>query len=187
MRKFLTVITITVFLSFLVCIAFLLYPYNKSHIFEIVSKTGIFAPFALVLLHSFQVIVAPIPGQVFPFLMGFLYGIYWGSFMAVVGNFFGSFTGFFLGKLGEKKFFEIEKIKKFGKYKRKIVEKSVLWLIILFVLPLPGIPKDLLCYFAGLIGVRNKDFLISFLLGRLPLEILWVLAGAGVFRFFIPD
>jgi len=187
LRKVLTAIFVFVFIGFLIYIGYLLYPYNKSHILEIVSKTGIFAPLILVLLHSFQVIAAPIPGQVFPFLMGFLYGIYWGSFMAIVGNFLGSFTGFFLGKLGEKRIFEIEKIKKFDKYREKIAEKSILWFVFLFILPLPGIPKDLLCYFAGIIGVRNRDFLISLLLGRLPLEILWVLMGAGVFRFFIPQ
>lgn len=180
-----TIVSVSILLGFLTYIAYLLYPYNKSHILEIISKTGIFAPLVLVLLHSFQVIAPPIPGQVFPFLMGFLYGIYWGSFMAIAGNFLGSFTGFLLGKLGEKRIFEIEKIKKFDKYREKIAKKSILWLVILFILPLPGIPKDLLCYFAGVIGVRNRDFLISLLLGRLPLEILWVLAGAGVSKFFI--
>lgn len=187
MKKiFIIFLGILIFIFF-IFIAIFLYPYNKSHILEVVSKTGIFAPLVLVFLHSFQVIVAPIPGQVFPFLMGFLYGVYLGSLMAIAGNFMGSFTGFFLGKFGEKKLFKIEELKKLEKYRDKIVRKSILWLSLLFILPLPGIPKDLLCYFAGLIGVKERDFLISFLLGRLPLEILWVLTGAGIFKFFIQD
>lgn len=187
LRKIFFTISGSLIIGLFVYISVILYPYNKSHILEIVSKTGIFAPIVLTLLHSFQVIVAPIPGQVFPFLMGFLYGIYWGSLMAVAGNFLGSFTGFFLGRLGERRIFEIEKIKKFEKYRERINKKSVIWLTILFILPFPGLPKDLLCYFAGLIGVRKRDFLISLFLGRLPLEILWVLTGTGVFKFFLPE
>lgn len=57
---------------------------------------------------------------------------------------------------------------------------------LLFILPFPGFPKDLLCYFAGFIGVKKKDFLLSLLLGRVPIEIIWVLAGAGIYKFFIP-
>lgn len=184
MRIFQIIVLIFVF-SFIFYILYILYPYNKEHILEIVKKTKNFAPFILVLLHSFQVIAAPIPGHVFPFLMGFLYGIYLGSLMAITGNFIGSFTGFFLGKLTKGKIIDIEKFNKIEKYRKRIVEKSILWLIILFIAPVPGIPKDLLCYFAGFLGVKNKDFLISIIFGRAPVEIFWVLVGSGIFKIFI--
>ncbi len=184
MKKF-EVIILILFFSFLLYFLYLLYPYNKEHILEIVKRTKNFAPFVLVLLHSFQVVVAPIPGHIFPFLMGFLYGIYLGSLMAITGNLIGSFTGFLLGKLTKGKIINIEKFKKIEKYRKKIVEKSILWLIILFLAPIPGIPKDLLCYFAGFIGVKNRDFLISLAFGRAPVEIFWVLVGSGIFKIFM--
>lgn len=184
MRTF-QIIILLLFLSFIFYTLYLLYPYNKEHILEIVKKTKNFAPFVLILLHSFQVIAAPIPGHIFPFLMGFLYGVYLGSLMAITGNFIGSFTGFFLGKLTKTKIIDIEKFKKIEKYRIKIAQRSIFWLIILFIAPVPGIPKDLLCYFAGFIGVKNKDFLISIIFGRAPVEIFWVLVGSGIFKIFI--
>ncbi|MEO0301290.1 MAG: VTT domain-containing protein [candidate division WOR-3 bacterium] len=186
LRKLLLIFLIFFFLLFLSYLLIILYPYSKSRILEIVKKFGFFAPFVLIFFHSFQVIVAPIPGQVFPFLMGFLYGAYLGSIMAITGNLIGSFTSFFLGKFGERKLVSTNKLKALENYRIKIVSRSILWLSLLFILPIPGLPKDLLCYFAGFIGVKEKDFLLSLLFGRIPVEILWVLAGSGIYKFFIP-
>ncbi len=186
LRKLFLIFLIFFFLLFLFFILITLYPYSKSRILEIVNKLGIFGPFVLIFFHSFQVIVAPIPGQVFPFLMGFLYGAYWGSFFVLIGNITGSFTAFFLGRLGEKRLISINKLEVLKRYRKKIVSNSILWLSLLFILPIPGFPKDLLCYFAGFIGVKERDFLLSLFLGRVPVEILWVLAGAGIYKFFIP-
>jgi len=118
--------------------------------------------------------------------MGFLYGVFPGIVMAILGNLIGSFMGYYLGRMGEEHLFHIKELEKFEKYRERLVSKSVIWLVILFILPIPGLPKDLLCYFAGLIGVKSRDFIISVLLGRAPVEILWVLAGAGVYKYFIP-
>ncbi|MEN3043823.1 MAG: VTT domain-containing protein [Candidatus Hydrothermales bacterium] len=143
-------------------------------------------PVLLIFFHSFQVIVAPLPGQIFPFLIGFFYGFIPGIFLALLGNFLGSLLGFFLGRVGEKKFLKLKKFERLEKYREKIKSKSFLWLSILFLLPLPGLPKDLLCYFAGFIGVNLRDFIFALLLGRVPAEILWVLTGAGIYTFLTP-
>ncbi len=153
---------------------------------EIISRFGIFGPLVLVFFHSFQILMAPIPGHIFPLLMGFLYGAFFGSIMAIIGNFLGSFTGYRIGKIGERKIFDIEKLKKLEKYKEKLKQKSIIWLTLLFIMPIPGLPKDLLCYFAGLIGIKKKDFIFSILLGRVPTDLLLVLAGAGIYKFFLP-
>jgi len=184
-KKF-EIVLIFLFLLLLIYLLYLLYPYNKEHVLEIVKKTKSFAPIVLVLLHSFQVIVAPVPGHFFPFLMGFLYGVYIGSIMAITGNFIGSLTGFFIGKFFSKKI-NVKKFEKIEKYKEKILNKSTLWLIILFIAPIPGIPKDLLCFFAGFLKVKNRDFFISLIFGRAPIEILWVLVGSGIFKYFLPQ
>jgi uncharacterized membrane protein YdjX (TVP38/TMEM64 family) len=182
MRKSILIISILLLILFISYLIKVLYPFNPKHIKEIVEKTGTFMPIVLIFFHTFQVIIAPVPGQIFPFLMGFFYGVYWGILMAVTGNLLGSFIGFALGKLGKKELFDIEKIKKFEKYRDKIIKNSTIWLIILFILPLPGLPKDLLCYFAGFIGVKLKDFIISVLIGRTITESIWVLAGAGILK-----
>jgi uncharacterized membrane protein YdjX (TVP38/TMEM64 family) len=185
MKKF-EMLLIFLFFLLLIYLLFILYPYNKEHVLEIVKKTKGFAPIVLVLLHSFQVIVAPVPGHFFPFLMGFLYGAYAGSIMAIIGNFTGSLIGFFIGKFFGNKL-GIKRFEKFEKYRERILNKSVLWLIILFIAPIPGIPKDLLCFFAGFLKVKTKDFFLSLIFGRAPIEILWVLAGSGIFKYFLPQ
>ncbi|MEN3046749.1 MAG: VTT domain-containing protein [Candidatus Hydrothermales bacterium] len=186
LKKIFTFFIVILFIIFVVSLLILLYPYNKARVIEIVNRVGVWGPLLLVFFHSFQVIVAPLPGHVFPFLIGFFYGFIPGIFLAILGNFLGSSLGFLLGRMGGKKFLKLKKFEKLEKYKEKIKSKSFLWLSILFLLPLPGIPKDLLCYFAGFIGVRIKDFILALLLGRLPAEIFWVLTGAGVYSFLTP-
>src|SRR5690554_3873866 len=116
----------------------------------------------------FQVVVAAVPGEFVQIAGGYIYGVFWGSLYLIIGVTIGSALNFFLARwLG----YEI--VKKIVPKKRlaqlhKLVggprSEAVMFLLFL----LPGLPKDVLAYAAGLTPVPAGRFLLLSVAGRLP-------------------
>gem|GEM_PF-6283153 len=52
-KKYFATALFIFFIIFIIYFSILLYPFNKTHIIEILSRTGILAPFLLIFFHSF--------------------------------------------------------------------------------------------------------------------------------------
>ena len=115
-----------------------------------------------------QVLVAIIPGEPLEIAGGYAFGAVWGTVLCLLGAFLGSVAVFaVVRKWGVplvEVFFPREKLEKLSFLKTSPKRTALLWL----VFTVPGTPKDLLCYFAGLMELKWPSWLLIASLGRLP-------------------
>ena len=140
---------------------------------------GPWMPAIFILVHAFQVVAAPIPGEVTGFLAGLLFGVYPGFVYSMAGLIFGSSLDFYLGRWLEKhllqKIIPQEILENFG-FLLKKEGKLIAFLLFL----LPGFPKDFLSYFLGMTPMTFGAFLVLMTAGRAPATWMLALQGAQV-------
>lgn len=115
-----------------------------------------------------QIIICIIPGQALQFASGYLFGFVPSMLLSIVGAAIGSVIVYYMARLLGKDAVHML----FGE--KKVTEmidnmNSPKGLIITFVIFLiPGVPKDLCSYAAGLSDLKLKPYLIVSLIGRIP-------------------
>ena len=131
---------------------------NKNHLSIIISY---------VLLSLLQIIIPIIPGEPVELLAGYLFGKINGTIICFMCQTIASIIVVFISrKYGTRLveyLFEDKKIKTIQKLKSK---KAFGLFTLLFIMP--GTPKDLLCYFAGLSDYDLVPLLIVVTIGRIP-------------------
>ena len=124
-----------------------------------------------------QVLVAIIPGEPLEIAGGYAFGAVWGTVLCLLGAFLGSAAVFaVVRKWGVplvEVFFPQDKLDKLTFLKTSPKRAALLWL----VFTVPGTPKDLLCYFAGLTDLRWTTWLLIASVGRLPSIITSTVGG----------
>lgn len=145
------------------------------------DNSGIQGMFMLLGLQLLQILVPVLPGEPIEFLSGMCYGAFGGMLLIFVGAFMSSFIIFFcvrkFGKdfintfFGENNIQKIENSKWFSDTK-----KIELFMFIAFLIP--GTPKDLLVYIAGLLPIRPFKFFMISTFCRFPSVISSTLAGS---------
>ncbi len=124
-----------------------------------------------------QVLVAIIPGEPLEIAGGYAFGAVWGTVLCLLGAFLGSAAVFaVVRKWGVplvEVFFPQDKLDKLAFLKTSPKRTALLWL----VFTVPGTPKDLLCYFAGLTDLRWSSWLLIASVGRLPSIITSTVGG----------
>lgn len=125
----------------------------------------------------FQIIIAIIPGEPFEIAAGYAFGWLEGTVLCIVSAAIGSIITFGLvRKFGMKLvriFFSEEQINSV-KFLKTNEKRDFLFLIIYM---LPGTPKDLLGYFAGLTDLPFPVFCLICSLGRIPSVITSTIGG----------
>lgn len=133
-----------------------------------VDRWGAAAPLAFIGLQFVQVAVFVIPGEIPQIAGGYLFGLLWGSLYSLIGICAGSAFNFYLARLlgvpFVKRLFKEDQIKKFDGITHS--PRAQIGFFLLFLIP--GIPKDILCYIAGLSPLRFGAFLLISMIGRLP-------------------
>lgn len=124
-----------------------------------------------------QVLVAVIPGEPLEIAGGYAFGALEGTLLCTVGAGLGSVAVFALvrrfGIRMVNVFFTNESTHVLRFLKNS--PKRRLLLMILFVVP--GTPKDLLCYYAGLTDIPWKQWLLLCSVGRLPSIVTSTMGG----------
>lgn len=142
-----------------------------------VENHGILGRAIYVLIVLLQVVIAIVPGEPLEIAAGYAFGVLEGSLLYMIGAMIGSILVFYLVRHYGIRFLEIffssDKLQslQFLKNNRK---RSVLLFIIFLI---PGTPKDLLCYYAGLTDMKLSTFLIINAVGRLPALLTSVVGG----------
>lgn len=125
----------------------------------------------------FQVIIAIIPGEPFEIAAGYAIGAVEGTILAIAGAAIGSIITFWLVRLWGMKlirvFFSDEQINSV-RFLKTSERRDFLFLIIYMI---PGTPKDLLGYFAGVTDIRFPVFFLMCTLGRIPSVITSTVGG----------
>ena len=124
-----------------------------------------------------QVLVAVIPGEPLEIAGGYAFGALEGTILCLAGAALGSILVFTLVRRFGTRMVEIF----FSKESTRLLKflknspRRRLLLIILFIVP--GTPKDLLCYYAGLTDIGWRTWLVLCSLGRLPSIVTSTIGG----------
>jgi uncharacterized membrane protein YdjX (TVP38/TMEM64 family) len=143
--------------------------FTSPHKLEVwVTASGPVAPLVFIAIQVVHVIVFVIPGEVVQVAGGFLFGTWQGTLYSVAGILIGSPIDFYLARLLGVPFvnavFPPRHVEKAMSLLGSRGTKTVFFLLFL----IPGIPKDLLCYVAGLTPMRFGFFIALSTAGRLP-------------------
>lgn len=115
-----------------------------------------------------QIVIAAIPGQAVQLAAGYLYGVPLGFLVTLIGVTLGSIITFYLARLmGKEALFVLfgkDKLQKFIDY----LNSKHAFILVFIIYLIPGIPKDLFNYAAGVSDMSLKAFLIISLAGRTP-------------------
>ncbi len=142
-----------------------------------VENHGLLGELVYVSCVILQIIVALIPGEPLELAAGYAFGAVRGTLLCLAASTIGSVLVFWLvrryGMRLVEIFYPAEKLKDI-RFLKSSPQRTLLYTIV-FVLP--GTPKDLLCYFAGLTDMKFMHFLLICSLGRIPSVVTSTLGG----------
>lgn len=173
-RRILAIVSVTVIVLVLGGLTVLLWNYFK-HIATsqegfraYIQGFGWAAPLVFIGLHMLQVIVALLPGEVLEIGAGFAFGAVEGTILCLIASALSSALVFAAVKRWGVKlielFFDPDKINNMKFLRDETRVKRLTFILFL----IPGSPKDLLTYLAGLTRLRVMEFVIIATLARIP-------------------
>lgn len=183
----LTVIVLTIFIG----ITIYLFPVMKNlsttegqiAFKEKVESSGIWGLLSLFGLQVAQIFLIIVPGEPIEILAGMCYGGLWGTVFIMVSAFIISTAIFLLvRKFGRKfvcNFCDEKKVEKIENNKLFQNPKKI-EMIMLILFLIPGTPKDLLVYVAGLLPIKPIRFILISSFARFPSVITSTLAGENL-------
>jgi uncharacterized membrane protein YdjX (TVP38/TMEM64 family) len=147
---------------------------------EWVSSTGALAPLVFVAVQALQVVVFVIPGEVPQIAGGWLFGPVLGTLLSLCGILAGSAVAFFLARLAGMPFvralFPGDQVDRIGRLLGSRGARVAFFLLFL----IPGIPKDVLTYVAGLTPIKPLRFALLAMIARFPGILISSYIGAHV-------
>ena len=124
--------------------------------------------FVYLALQILQIIICVLPGQGLQFAAGYMYGFWMGYIWSLAGAMIGTVISYYLAKiLGHDAMHMIFGEERIQELLVTFNSKKAMILVFLFYL-IPGLPKDICSYVAGLSEMKLKPFLIISLIGRSP-------------------
>ncbi len=145
-----------------------------------IDSFGILGRLVFIGIIVLQVIIALIPGEPFEIAAGYAFGSVEGTLLCLAGIVLGSVIIFLLvRKFGVKLvelFFPMEKINSL----KFLQNKQRLNTVYFVVMCLPGTPKDLLSYFAGLTDMKITTWLLIVTIARIPSVITSTIGGSAL-------
>ena len=131
-----------------------------------------------VALQVLQVVVPFLPGQATGIAGGYLFGVGLGLMYTMVGSVIGSLVAYWLAnRWGRDVLRYVVAEPALEQWDRRVDEYGVP--VFFGMLLLPGFPDDVLCFAAGMADMRYDWYVVSVVLGRLPLFALYTYAGAN--------
>ncbi len=145
-----------------------------------VDSHGIFGRLAFIGMTVFQVVIALVPGEPLEIGAGYAFGAVEGTILCLIGIGLGGMLVFYLvknfGIRFVELFFSMDKIKSL-RILQKSKKRDILMFLVFF---LPGTPKDLITYFAGLTDVKVLYFIFLTTLARIPSVVSSTVGGSAL-------
>ena len=176
-KVILSILKLTLLAAIVIAIPLYVYFFQRDFLEQFKSFDDIIAVLEMYKMQSIfiyigvqviQIVISVIPGQAFQFAAGYLYGFLPGLLYSVIGATLGTLISFYLAKLLGKDaihlFFGEEKMTYFIDRLNSKKAYTIVFLIYL----IPGLPKDIVSYAAGVSEMKCKPFLILSLIGRMP-------------------
>ena len=122
----------------------------------------------IIVIQALQVIICILPGQPIQFASSYMFGVVRGLILSLIGAVIGTAVSFFLSKLlGRDMLYILFDEEKVEDYKRKLNSGKGLLIVALIYL-IPGVPKDLVSYVAGISDMKFKSFISVSTIARTP-------------------
>ena len=142
-----------------------------------IDARGIWGKLLFIGLLILQVAVAFIPGEPFELAAGYAFGAVWGTILVWIGLALGTTVVFlFVRKVGIKAvevFFPRERINSLKYLKDEKALNAAAFVLFL----IPGTPKDLLTYAAGLTKIRLLPWVVLTSIARIPSIVTSTISG----------
>jgi uncharacterized membrane protein YdjX (TVP38/TMEM64 family) len=177
------------FITFLVIIGYLTLQYgpvitqlvSEPEAFrEVIQSHGETGVLVFIAFQVLQIVISVIPGEVVQIAGGYLYGVWLGTLYLLIGLLIGSVLVFYIARLlGYPVLRAFIPQAKFDKF-RVLLKSRKFDLIVFLLFFLPGLPKDLLTYVAGLTYVPPLKFFLLATGARLPALFGSVIIGANI-------
>ncbi len=170
---------VTVTAIIILCI--LSYPYlNPQSIHAFIKENSIAAPLLFIAICTIKSVLFFLPSMGLTIVAGVLFGVLWGTLYVVIGGAFSTLVGFYFAKwIGRDVVEQLVKrntlIKQIEERSREHGKKTVL------LMRLFNLPWDMVSYWAGLSGIRFKDFYIASLIPLVPISFLYTYFGSRIF------
>ena len=141
---------------------------SAERVVDYLKANSSIAALLIICIQIVQVVICFLPGQPVQFAASYMFGVARGFAFSITGAVIGTVISFYLAKLlgndAMNLFFGEEKVRD---YKKKLDSGRGLLLAFLIYL-IPGIPKDLVSYVAGISDMRFRPFLLVATVGRIP-------------------
>ncbi len=133
--------------------------------------------FIFIGLQIFQSVVSLLPGQALQFAGGYVFPFWLGFLYSITGVALGTVITFYLARLlGKKSLYVIFGEEKFLRFENTLNSKRS-FVVVFVIFLIPGLPKDLFCYAAGVSNIRILPFLCLSLIARTPAMLGSILMG----------
>ncbi len=157
---------------------------DRAGIEAFLHSLGPWGPIGLIAVQTLQIFLLPIPGF-FGLLGGFLYGFWAGLLYTQIGTVLGSMIAFFLARwFGRPLVARMVKPDQLARVDAMTRNRGPIFFLLYFWAPY--VPKDAMCYVAGLTPMPPFRFLLACFFGRLLGSVGATLVGAGVWQIQIP-
>lgn len=171
-RKWLAGISLAVVLALVALVTLFvcnwLTAFSRDAFRDYIRSFGALGWLVLLGLQILQVFIALIPGEIVESAAGYAFGPVMGTLICYVGIAIASMLIFSLTRRYGVRLVEVfvsrERINEL-RFLNTARKRNALLFLLYFI---PGTPKDLLTYFAGLTDIKFRDFLIISLVARIP-------------------
>lgn len=148
---------------------------NVNAFLDRYQTASIFVYFGLQVI---QIVISVLPGQALQFAAGYAYSFWLGYLYSIIGVALGTVITFYLARfLGQDAMRVILGEERLNRFVRLLNSKKA-YMVLFIIYLIPGMPKDLLVYAAGISEMKITSFLIISLVGRTPAMMGSIMMGS---------
>ncbi len=125
-----------------------------------------------------QILISILPGQVFQFAAGYLFGFIPGLIYTAIGAVIGTIVTFCLARVLGTDAVHLMLGKERTDHFIRLLNSRKAYLITFLIYLIPGVPKDTVCYIAGVSEMKMIPFVIISVVGRMPAMAASIVFGA---------
>lgn len=129
-------------------------------------------------ISAFQIIVAVIPGEPIEIASGYAFGWFFGAIYCLIGTLIGQMIVFLFAKKYGMDFVEIFVSKERLEKTAFLKDNEKIYMTIFFIFLIPGTPKDVISYAAGITSIKLVPFLLISGVGRIPSVVSSTIGGS---------
>lgn len=155
---------------------------NREELGKFLSSFGMQSYMVFIFLQASQIVLTPLPGELVQLAAGYIFGTWLGTAYAVAGALLGTLLSFGIARLlgyplvklifGEKKLAAME----------ALVRKPQFGVLLFLLFLIPGLPKDVFTYMAGVTPINPLQFFITAITARTPGIMLSAYIGSNLYH-----